>query len=152
MTSVQPEIEDPLSSKYSQAQPVLQNMPTVPQYLQSATITLLIQPFIWACCCLHLSNEFAFHTQGHVSPVPDVLTVGVISQNLRVYPLFGWQIPWLWLLGDITGIMVSALRACRCFPGRCGHTSTWLIRFSTDVHGSSDSARSNFLISSFSTL
>lgn len=85
-------------------------------------------------------------------PVPDVPTVDVISWNLRVYTLFGWQLPWLWLLGDIVGIVVSALHACRCFPGGCGHTSSWLIRFSADVHGSSDSARCSFLINSFSTL
>lgn len=150
MTSVQLETEEPLSSKYYKAKPSSRTCPLCHSICkQGATITLLIQPFM---CSLHLSNPFAFHTQGHVLPAPDVPTVGVISQNLRVYPLFGWQIPWLWLLGDITGIVVSALRACRCFPGRCGRTSTWLIRFSTDVPGSSDSAKSNFLISSFPTL
>lgn len=93
-----------------------------------------------------------FYTRTHVSPSARRAHSGCDFLELEVYTLFGWQVPWLWLLGDIIGIMVSALHACRCFPGRCGHTSTWLIRFSTDVHGSSDSARSSFLINSFSTL
>lgn len=92
------------------------------------------------------------YTRTHVSPSARRAHSGCDFLELEVYTLFGWQVPWLWLLGDIIGIMVSALHACRCFPGRCGHTSTWLIRFSTDVHGSSDSARSSFLINSFSTL